>query len=303
MLRLLAYLLAGGLKTSKEISPRLEPGVRGLPTFSQEHCLGEDCNLCAQVCPTDVVKVGRVGGGSKLEIKIDLGGCIACGLCVDTCPTNAIVNNSSARLAVERRDQLVIARIQNLVGRADSLAAPLDREARPNIVERENSKNRFNAKAEKNHFKRSAALRVVSTGCSACDLEIGAAGNPIFDMERFGLQVVASPRFADFLLVTGPVPLAMHAALKSCWLAMPSPKKVIAVGTCAISGGMHKGSYSKANGVSEILPVDLYIPGCPPHPWTIIHGLRVAMGNDSPDDLNFEQATGQIRHQPEAAEL
>lgn len=126
-------------------------------------------------------------------------------------------------------------------------------------------------------FARSIACRVVSTGCSACDLELSAASNSIFDMERFGIHVVASPRFADVLLVTGPVPKAMHEALKSCYEAMAEPKKVIAVGTCAISGGLHRGGYAQANGIADLLPVDVYIPGCPPHPWSIIDGIRKVM--------------------------
>ena len=98
-------------------------------------------------------------------------------------------------------------------------------------------------------------------------------------MERFGVHVVASPRFADVLLVTGPVPKAMHEPLRRCYEAMPEPRLVIAVGTCAISGGVHKNGYTEANGVANVLPVDAFIPGCPPHPWSIIDGIRTAMKN------------------------
>jgi Ni,Fe-hydrogenase III small subunit len=121
------------------------------------------------------------------------------------------------------------------------------------------------------------AVRVVSTGCSACDLEIGATGNPIFDMERFGVSVVASPRAADALVVTGPVGKGMQSALLSCYEAMSEPRLVVAAGTCAISGGVHRGGHAEANGVDAVLPVDVYIPGCPPHPWSIIHGVMLAM--------------------------
>lgn len=126
-------------------------------------------------------------------------------------------------------------------------------------------------------FERSIAARVVSTGCSACDLELGAAGNPIFDMERYGIQIVASPRFADVLLITGPVPKAMHDPLRRCYEAMPEPRLVVAVGTCAISGGVHKNGYTEANGADNVVPVDIYVPGCPPHPWSIIYGVAMAM--------------------------
>jgi Ni,Fe-hydrogenase III small subunit len=126
-------------------------------------------------------------------------------------------------------------------------------------------------------FRKSISVRVVSTGCSACDLELSACSNPVFDLERFGIHVVASPRFADVLLVTGPVPKAMHAPLKSCFEAMAEPRIVMAVGTCAISGGVHKNGYAEANGVTPILPVDIFVPGCPPHPWSIVDGLKLAM--------------------------
>jgi Ni,Fe-hydrogenase III small subunit len=126
-------------------------------------------------------------------------------------------------------------------------------------------------------FKKSIAARVVSTGCSACDLEIGAAGNPIFDMERFGVHVVASPRFADVLVVTGPVPKAMHDPLLRCYNAMAEPRLVVALGTCAISGGVHHHGYTEANGVDNVIPVNVYIPGCPPHPWSIIYGIHRTM--------------------------
>jgi Ni,Fe-hydrogenase III small subunit len=91
---------------------------------------------------------------------------------------------------------------------------------------------------------------------------------------------VASPRFADALLVTGPVGRAMQEPLRRCYEAMAEPRLVIAVGTCAVSGGVHRGGYAEANGVEPVLPVAAYVPGCPPHPWSIIHGILLAMGAD-----------------------
>src|SRR5206468_10422859 len=122
-------------------------------------------------------------------------------------------------------------------------------------------------------FRNSIHLRVVSTGDSAADLEVAAANNPIFDASRFGIHFVASPRFADALLVTGPVPRAMQEPLRRCYDAMAEPRLVIAAGASAISGGLHRGGYAEANGVDPILPVSVYIPGSPPHPWYILHGL------------------------------
>jgi Ni,Fe-hydrogenase III small subunit len=107
---------------------------------------------------------------------------------------------------------------------------------------------------------------------------VAAATNPIFDVARFGVHFVASPRFADALVVTGPVGRSMQEPLRRCYEAMADPRLVIAVGTCAISGGLHRDGYAGANGVTELLPVAAYVPGCPPHPWSIIHGVLLAMG-------------------------
>lgn len=123
-------------------------------------------------------------------------------------------------------------------------------------------------------FGRSFHIREVDTGsCGACESEIIAATNPIYDIQRFGIDFVASPRHADALLVTGPVSRNMALALRKTYDAMPEPKLVITLGDCAPDGGAFKGSYYVAGGVKEILPVDLHIPGCPPSPLAIIKSL------------------------------
>jgi Ni,Fe-hydrogenase III small subunit len=123
-------------------------------------------------------------------------------------------------------------------------------------------------------FGRSLNIREVDTGsCAACESEIIACNNPLYDIGRFGINFVASPRHADCILVTGPVSKNMAAALKSAYDAMPEPKFVITVGDCAFDGGVFKGSYYVENGVKAILPVVLHIPGCPPDPETIIKSL------------------------------
>jgi len=144
-------------------------------------------------------------------------------------------------------------------------------------------------------FRRSLHIREVSTGDNASDLEVIASTNAIFDVSRFGVHFVASPRVADALLVTGPVGKAMQEPLRRCYDAMAEPRIVIAVGTSAISGGLHAGGlsqgapqaplsqlaangYAEANGVASILPVCAFVPGDPPHPWSIIHGILLAMG-------------------------
>jgi len=123
-------------------------------------------------------------------------------------------------------------------------------------------------------FGRSLAIREVDAGsCNGCELEIHALGNAFYDLERFGLRFVASPRHADVLLVTGPVTANMREALERTWAATPAPKWVIAVGACALDGGLYAGGYACAGGVGAVVPVDLHIPGCPPTPTMLIKGL------------------------------
>jgi Ni,Fe-hydrogenase III small subunit len=121
---------------------------------------------------------------------------------------------------------------------------------------------------------RSLAIRQVDAGsCNGCELEIHALSNAFYDLERFGLRFVASPRHADVLLVTGPVTKNMRQALERSWNATPDPKWVVAVGDCALDGGIFRGSYACVGGVSEVVPVDLHIKGCPPSPTDLLKGL------------------------------
>ena len=143
---------------------------------------------------------------------------------------------------------------------------------------------------------RSLAIRHVDAGsCNACELELHALGNPYYDLERFGLKFVASPRHADVLLVTGPVTLNMREALARTYDAMPAPKWVIAAGACACDGGIFAGSYACTGGVSAVMPVDLYIPGCPPSPRALLTGLLALMtktANGQSTQAKLPEASG-----------
>ena len=132
--------------------------------------------------------------------------------------------------------------------------------------------------AARRRLGRSLSIREVDAGsCNACELEIHALGNAFYDLERFGLRFVASPRHADVLLVTGPVTKNMREALERTWRATPAPKWVVAAGGCARDGGIFAGSYACVGGVSAVIPVDLHIPGCPPTPTALLKGLIALM--------------------------
>jgi Ni,Fe-hydrogenase III small subunit/formate hydrogenlyase subunit 6/NADH:ubiquinone oxidoreductase subunit I len=227
--------------------PVLPDRLRGRPTLDAAKCQA-GCSACAEACPVDAVTVEE--GAPRL----DLGRCIFCGDCATACPPQALRFTQEYRLAARTRADLVAA------GGEAKPAAALDARARA-------------------LFGRSLKLRQVSAGgCNACEADTNVLGTVVYDLGRFGVEFVASPRHADGLLVTGPVPANMRLALQKTWEAIPAPKLVVAVGACAIAGGPFAGHPEVAGGVDALLPVDLYVPGCPPHPMTILDGLVRLLG-------------------------
>lgn len=210
-----------------------------------------DCSACVPGCPTHALERSKSG-----SMELDLGRCLFCGECLEACPSGAIVPTQDHRMAVQHRQDLRLNHEQPVLRLAGSLSEELRR-----------------------LFGRSLRLRQVSAGgCNACEADTNVLGTIGWDLGRFGIQFVASPRHADGLLITGPVSRNMELALRKTYAAVPAPKLVIAVGACAISGGPFIGNSPVLNGAEAVVPVDLFIPGCPPHPLTILDGLLRLLG-------------------------
>jgi len=227
-------------------APELPAAFRGAPVVDAAKC-PEGCRECADACPTDAVSIGP-------SVAIDLGRCLFCPECERSCPERAITYSRDYRLATRTRESLVTGERELVL--ADALDEKLLR-----------------------LFGRSLKLRQVSAGgCNACEADVNVLATIGWDLGRFGIQVVASPRHADGILVTGPVTGNMRLALEKTWAAVPAPRIVIAVGACAISGGPYAGLPDQQDGAIGSVPVDLFVPGCPPHPLTILDGMLRLLG-------------------------
>jgi Ni,Fe-hydrogenase III small subunit/formate hydrogenlyase subunit 6/NADH:ubiquinone oxidoreductase subunit I len=223
------------------------------PAISLDRCTR--CGICASECPTRAIVLTK-----DQPIGINYDECIYCARCAEVCPAGAATMTPHFEQAEIKRSSLRAAPL--IIEEKCLPAEPLEATGR-----------QLEARIRKT-FGRSLAIREVDAGsCNGCDYEINALNNPFNDIERFGLHFVASPRHADLLLVTGTATRNMELALIKTYNATPDPKLVVAVGACACSGGIFRGSYATREGIDGLVPVDAYVPGCPPRPQAILYGL------------------------------
>jgi Ni,Fe-hydrogenase III small subunit/NAD-dependent dihydropyrimidine dehydrogenase PreA subunit len=234
--------------------PLLQPATRGMPELDPTRCLQD--GACVSVCPTGAIEL-TAGAEGPAAWSVDAGKCIFCGDCALACPNAAITMGARVELASTDRSALV-----EHAGSPDRASA-VEARLRSGIAGR---------------FGRSLHVRHLDAGsCNGCDWEIAALLNPYHDLQRLGIDFVASPRHADLLLVTGVMTANLTEAARRTYEAMPEPRLVVAVGACAISGGVFACAPGIANGVSGELPVDVFVPGCPPRPEALIEGMLRAI--------------------------
>lgn len=217
---------------------------RGFPILDNKKC--SNCEKCIKTCPTGALKLN--------PLSIDMGKCTFCGACKNICQTGAVDFSNHYKLASMSRERLIITE---------------------EMTAEEFEKTAISVRKEIcSYFSKSLKLRQVSAaGCGGCETELNACSNANFDMGRFGIDFVASPRHADGIVITGPISENMSYALENCYKSVPNPKIVILCGACAISGGVFFESSKINREFLEKYPIDLYIPGCPVHPLTFINGV------------------------------
>lgn len=246
----------------------------GFPVLDATRCTA--CDACTRSCPTGAIRAEAVTP-VLAQVSLSYAACIQCRACVTACPEQAISVSPDIEVAAYSREQL-----------ARTASFTVDAETGRGTFRQIELAPGFSLADGAAHLRarilgqlgRSLHVRQVDAGsCNGCELEIAATSNPFYDLERFGIHFVASPRHADALLVTGPVTRNMESALRKTYEATPEPRVVVAVGACGCSGGLFgEDTYAAIGGVDRVLPVDVYIPGCPPRPQAILNGLLVAMG-------------------------
>ena len=261
--------------------PEVSTRTRGRPEIDWANW--KDARPATAICPTGAISYEDLGG--QRTARLDLAKCIFCGLCADV--DKAIRMTNVCECAARRRDDLVTSARYSLNsdGTHARLVSPpaspkprCDEVSPPQRESIDALGEQIKARAAK-IFGRSLHIREVDAGsCNGCEVEIVGLNSPVYDLERFGIHFVASPRHADMLLVTGPVTRNMELALKKTYDATPEPRLVVAVGACGCSGGIFGVNYATCGGVDSVIPVDMYIPGCPPNPHALLHGILTAIG-------------------------
>jgi Ni,Fe-hydrogenase III small subunit/formate hydrogenlyase subunit 6/NADH:ubiquinone oxidoreductase subunit I len=272
MLSIITNSLKTGVLT--EPNPFGAKAAFGFPVIEFSKCTA--CEECAAVCPTAAIHASAPDAGQK-TLSLSYAACIQCRACIEMCPEGAIGVSHDIEVAAYAREQLT--RTASFRVDSGTGASTFERvEDQPGSTLAE-SAGRLRDRI-RGRLGRSLHVRQVDAGsCNGCEMEIAATTNPLFDLERYGIHLVASPRHADLLLVTGPVTRNMEIALRRTYEAAPEPRIVVAVGACGCSGGIFgDGTYASVGGVDRVIPVDVYIPGCPPRPQAILNGLLVAMG-------------------------
>ncbi len=240
-------------RATRAVPTALPARARGLPIPDRTRCDG--CDACVKACPSRCITLPA----AKSPV-IDLGACVQCGRCVDVCAPGAIRVERTDEAAVLRRTDLVVGEVPAAAWTAPRLAEEIRR-----------------------LLGRSLHIRHVDSGsCNGCDWEMTALLNPVYDVQRLGIDFVASPRHADLLMVTGTVSENLRKALIDTVEATPEPRVVVATGACAVSGACWGDAPMSMGGVDPIVKVDVFIPGCPPRPDAMIYGLLLAMGRVQP---------------------
>lgn len=269
-------IIAKSLKTGvvTETDPFGQQASFGFPVIDFSRCTA--CDDCARACPTGAIAAAEPDAGVK-TLSLSYAACIQCRECVTQCPEQVVTVSTGIEVAAYSREQLAQTASFS-VDAATGRHTFKGMETQPGLSLSE-SAARLRERI-RGRLGRSLHVRQVDAGsCNGCELEIAATTNPLFDLERFGIHLVASPRHADLLLVTGPVTRNMEIALRRTYEAAPEPRVVVAVGACGCSGGIFReGTYAAVGGVDRVVTVDVYIPGCPPRPQAILNGLLVAMG-------------------------
>jgi Ni,Fe-hydrogenase III small subunit/formate hydrogenlyase subunit 6/NADH:ubiquinone oxidoreductase subunit I len=248
---------------------QISPRFRGAPQF--DFAAWRDSRPAADACPTGALSM-RESGGVR-EVTVDYGLCIFCGECSEADGSNAVrMTQEFALAARDRRELITTAEYELAADGTQRVLKNLRRHAPRGLEEQVRH-------AIHTTLGRSLAIREVDAGsCNGCEVEITALNSPVYDLGRLGIHFVASPRHADMLLVTGPVTRNMELALLKTYRATPDPKVVVAVGACGIGGGIFGRNYATVGAVDRVIPVDVHIPGCPPRPHALLHGILLAVG-------------------------